>query len=353
MDNVKKYTINSNALIRDAVQKIDEGAIGITFVVDESMKFKGSVSDGDIRRAMLKGVSLDDSVTNIINTGSVVGGHDISDDQVLSLYQKRGIAQVPIVDESGFLIDIKTAREVISSRSVKEKPNRVFLMVGGIGSRLRPLTLDTPKPMLQIGGKPILQTIVENLKGHGFVRFTFCVNHMSDQIVDFFGNGEKFGVNISYIHEEQKLGTAGALGLYKEEVSEPFIVMNGDIISNINFKQLIDFHRETSAVATLCVKEESYRIPYGVINLNDHYLESIEEKPVKTFFINAGIYVLSPATLARIPSGQYFDMTSLLTSLLNDDEKVSSFHLREDWLDIGRREEFDKAQERYDAIFNK
>lgn len=356
MKDVSKNIIKVGSKIRDAIENIDSGKIGITFVVDDELKFIGSISDGDVRRSMLKGVSLEESIDSIVNKKPIVGKLSVSNWEILKLYNERGIAQLPIVNEEGLLVEIKTAREVLNgSDANNRKENQVILMVGGVGSRLGSLTLNTPKPMLNIGGKPILQTILESFLNYGFYRFTLCVNHMSDQIIDHFGDGSELGAEINYIHEEKKMGTAGALGLLKDQIDseKPFFVMNGDILTNINFGHFLGYHQEMGATASVCTREERFQVPFGVLDIKDHYLLSIKEKPLQTFFVNAGIYIFTKDCLGLIPENTEYDMPSLLDSLIDEKHKVASFLLREDWIDVGREEELIRAKKEYNEIFDK
>ena len=224
-------------------------------------------------------------------------------------------------------------------------------MVGGLGTRLRPLTENTPKPMLKVGDKPILETIIENFAKYGFVNITLSVNYKSNIIKSYFGNGSEFGVNIDYIEEQKRLGTAGALSLLTNKPTEPFFVMNGDLLTNVNFEHLLDFHMQNNSNATMCVREYEQQVPFGVVNIEDGKIKSIQEKPTNKFFVSAGIYLLSPEVLDLIPNNEYYDMPILFDELIRNNKNVVSFPLREYWLDIGRIEEYQKANEEYDEVF--
>ena len=224
-------------------------------------------------------------------------------------------------------------------------------MVGGLGTRLRPLTQDTPKPMLKVGNKPILQTIVERFAEYGFVNITMCVNFNASIIRDYFSDGKEFGVNIDYVLEEKRMGTAGALSLLKERPSEPFFVMNGDLLTNVNFEHIFNYHILNKATATMCVREYDYEVPYGVVKMNDNKIIEIAEKPVQKFFVSAGIYMLSPEILDLIPKNEFYDMPALFEKLIKLSKNVISFPIREYWLDIGRMEEYQRANEEYKEVF--
>jgi nucleotidyl transferase len=246
-------------------------------------------------------------------------------------------------------LGIKEIEELVEP---KIKTNKVILMVGGLGTRLRPLTQDIPKPMLKVGDKPILQTIVEKFAEYGYVNIVMCVNYKSQIIRDYFGDGSKFGVNIEYVLEEQRMGTAGALSLLKNKPLEPFFVMNGDLLTNVNFENLNNYHMATNSIGTMCVREYELQVPYGVVNINDGRVISIEEKPTHKFFVSAGIYMLSPEVLDYVPKNEFFDMPSLFDKLINLSKNVVSFPIMEYWIDIGRMDEYKRANEEYVDIFS-
>jgi NDP-sugar pyrophosphorylase family protein len=225
-------------------------------------------------------------------------------------------------------------------------------MVGGLGTRLKPLTDSIPKPMLNVGNKPILETIVEKFAEFGFINIIMCANYKSHIIQDYFGDGSKFGVSIEYILEKKRMGTAGALSLLKEKPTEPFFVMNGDLLTNANFEHLHDYHVSNASAATMCVREYDFQVPYGVVNIANSKILSIEEKPLHKFFVSAGMYMLSPEALEYIPENEFFDMPALFEKLISKKKNILSFPLREYWLDIGRIEEFEKANNEYHGVFS-
>jgi len=224
-------------------------------------------------------------------------------------------------------------------------------MVGGLGTRLRPLTENTPKPMLKVGSKPILQTIVGKFADCGYTNIVMCVNYKSHIIQDYFGDGSEFGVNIEYILEEQRMGTAGALSLLKEKPTEPFFVMNGDLLTNLDFEKMLDFHEVYDAKATMCVREYDIEVPYGVVNVTNENITSIEEKPIHNFFVNAGIYILDPDCIDLIPRDGFYDMPSLFEKMITNNNKTISFPLQEYWLDIGRIADYERANLEYSTVF--
>jgi dTDP-glucose pyrophosphorylase len=347
MKNIDNIKLNINSNIKEALQIIDNGALQIALVVDEENRLLGTITDGDIRRGILKGVDLNDSVEKIYFKNPTFAKIGEAKESILNKALSKKIHQIPVVDNKNRVIGIKEIEELIKP-SIKS--NRVILMVGGLGTRLRPLTEKTPKPMLKVGDKPILQTIIEKFAEYGYTNIILSVNYKSEIIKNYFGNGENFGVNIEYIFEDKRMGTAGALSLLKEKPEESFFVMNGDILTNVNFEHLDQFHSENNSVATMCVREYDFQVPYGVVNIENEKIISIEEKPVHSFFVSAGIYMLSPEVLKEIPENEFYDMPTLFEKLIKKKEIVSSFPLREYWLDIGRVEEYKKANEEYGKV---
>ena len=348
MKNIEVIKLKQNATIKEALGIIDSGAIQIALVVDDNDKLIGTLTDGDIRRGILKGLDLDSSIETIVFKEPAVAKISSTKEEILKLALSRKLHQIPVVDDNGRVLGIKEIEELVEP---KIKTNRVILMVGGLGTRLRPLTQDTPKPMLKVGNKPILQTIVEKFAEYGFVNITMCVNFNASIIRDYFGDGREFGVNIDYVLEQKRMGTAGALSLLKERPSEPFFVMNGDLLTNVNFEHIFNYHMLNKATATMCVREYDYEVPYGVVKMNDNKIIEIAEKPVQKFFVSAGIYMLSPEILDLIPQDEFYDMPTLFEKLIKLSKNVISFPIREYWLDIGRMEEYQRANEEYKEVF--
>lgn len=348
MKNVENLKLKQNATIKEALGIIDSGAMQIALVVDDNDKLIGTLTDGDIRRGILRGLDLDSSIETIVFKEPAVAKISSTKEEILKLALSRKLHQIPVVDDNGRVLGIKEIEELVEP---KIKTNRVILMVGGLGTRLRPLTQDTPKPMLKVGNKPILQTIVEKFAEYGFVNITMCVNFNASIIRDYFGDGKEFGVNIDYVLEQKRMGTAGALSLLKEHPSEPFFVMNGDLLTNVNFEHIFNYHTLNKATATMCVREYDYEVPYGVVKMNDNKIIEIVEKPVQKFFVSAGIYMLSPEILDLIPKNEFYDMPALFEKLIKLSKNVISFPIREYWLDIGRMEEYQRANEEYKEVF--
>ena len=345
---VNDIKLSINSTIKDALQTINNGGLQIAIVVDENDALVGTVTDGDIRRGLLNGLDLNSSVSLVVHKSPSIASVGDTKESILKIALAKKLHKIPLVDELGKLVGIEDIEDIIKPVG---KTNRVILMVGGLGTRLRPLTQDTPKPMLKVGNKPILQTIVEKFVEYGFVNITMCVNFNAGIIRDYFGDGKEFGVNIDYVLEQKRMGTAGALSLLKERPSEPFFVMNGDLLTNVNFEHIFNYHMLHKATATMCVREYDYEVPYGVVKMNDNKITAIAEKPVQKFFVSAGIYMLSPEILDLIPQDEFYDMPTLFEKAIAQDKNVISFPIHEYWIDIGRLEEYQKANEEYAKIF--
>lgn len=348
MKNIQNIKIKSHSTIKEALKIIDSGAKRIAVVIDKQNKLIGTLTDGDIRRGLLSGLTLESTIEAIYFRNPTLAHINDSKEEIIKKAILKQIYQIPIIDDEGHFVDIVDLAALIN---VTNRRNKVILMVGGLGTRLRPLTENTPKPMLKVGDKPILETIIENFAKYGFTNITLSVNYKSNIIKNYFGDGSEFGVNIDYIEEEKRLGTAGALSLLRDKPNEPFFVMNGDLLTNVNFEHLLDFHMHQNSLATMCVREYEQQVPFGVVNINDGKITSIQEKPINKFFVSAGIYLLSPEVLNLIPQNEFYDMPTLFEQLIMKNKNVISFPLREYWIDIGRIEEYEKANTEYDEVF--
>lgn len=349
MINIDEIKLTVDSTIKEALQIIDLGAVKFAIIVDKDDRLIGTLTDGDIRRAILAGKTLDDDISTVYFNDPTVANANNTKEEIINLCTTKKIYQIPIVDNQGKVVSIDLLDELLKPEI---HTNKVVLMVGGLGTRLRPLTENTPKPMLHVGGKPILQTIVEKFVSYGFVNIIMCVGYKSNIIQHFFEDGSKFGANIEYILEEQRMGTAGALSLLEKKPNEPFFVMNGDLLTNVNFEHLLEFHMASNSMATMCVREYDFQVPYGVVNVQDGKIISIEEKPVHKFFVSAGIYMLDPKCLENIPENEFYDMPTLFEQLIKSNQNTVSFPLREYWLDIGRLEEYEKANREYTKEFS-
>jgi dTDP-glucose pyrophosphorylase/CBS domain-containing protein len=345
----KKSTISEHCSIQDAMENIGSCSLGITLVLNKEGKLLGVVTDGDIRRGLLKKLTLDSAVSSIMEKNPVTVNCGDDDTFTLSILEKNQVEHVPVLDNNNVVVGIKTLKSLLSKPKFD---NWVVLMAGGLGTRLRPLTNDCPKPLLQVGKKPILQNIIELFIKGGFSKFYISVNYKAEMLKDFFGNGEKWGIEIRYINEDKPLGTAGALGLLKEKSDLPMIVMNGDLLTKVDFKNLLEFHRSNNSQATICVREYDMKIPYGVVEATGHKFEGVVEKPTHKFFVNAGIYVLSPNMVEKIKPNEYKDMPSLIQEGKDSGDSISVFPIYEYWLDIGRFDDFNRAQLEVGELFD-
>lgn len=338
----KKMILKANSSLLDALKVINEVGGRICLVTDNYNKLIGVITDGDIRRALLKSIELDSPVNLIMNRTPITVSKNNSRAAIVKIMQEKGIIAVPVVDEDNTLIGLDTWNYTSGPQRYQ---NPVFIMAGGLGTRLRPLTDNCPKPMLKIGDKPILERLLNQFSSVGFNNIYISTHFMPEQITNYFGDGSKWGVNIKYIHEDTPLGTGGALGLLPNDMPKlPLIMINGDVLTTIDFEQLLEFHNKHNPSATMCVREYNYQIPYGVVSGNGYKVISMEEKPIHKSFINAGIYVVSPEIIINVPKNKRIDMPGLLEKEIFEKRDVAMFPLHEYWLDIGRVDDFNRAQ---------
>ncbi|QHT63432.1 CBS domain-containing protein [Paenibacillus lycopersici] len=345
---IENIFVSPLATILEALQIIDRGSVQIALVVDEERRLLGTVTDGDVRRGILRGIGLDAPVAQVMNREPRTARLDMDRDMILSVMQYLNLRQFPVLDEEGRIVRLELIDQLHQRNS---RDNWVVLMAGGLGARLGELTKDCPKPLLKVGTKPIMEVILESFISSGFHRFYIAVNYRADMIRDYFGDGSKWGVEIRYLHEGKRLGTAGALSLLPETAGLPVIVMNGDLLTKVNFRQLVDFHVETKSKATMCVREYEFQIPYGVVQVESHKLRGIEEKPLQKFFVNGGIYVIDPELVQLIPQDTFYDMPTLFEEAIKRECNTSVFPIREYWIDIGRKDDFDRANGDYMEVF--
>lgn len=337
----KQVVVSPSTSLQAALRYLDEGALRIVLVCDVTMHLQGVLTDGDVRRGLLRGVGLEASVSQVMNTTPITVTPDTSRSDAVNLMQSKSILAIPIIDE-GRVIGLQTLQKLQSSKSYQ---NPVFIMAGGFGTRLRPLTDHTPKPMLKVGERPILETLLLNFIKSGFSNFYISTHYLPHVIRDYFGDGSKWNINITYVHEEEPLGTGGALGLLPESTPElPLIMVNGDVLTSVDFERVLDFHMTHQPLATMCVREYDYQIPYGVVVGDGERIVSMEEKPVQRFFVNAGIYVVNPEIFNNVEENNRIDMPTLLQKYLDDKQDVLMFPIYEYWLDIGRMDDFKRAQ---------
>jgi dTDP-glucose pyrophosphorylase/CBS domain-containing protein len=341
--------VRDDATIREAIRAIDESALQIALIVDTEQRLVGTVTDGDVRRGLLRGTALDAPVADIMNRDPIACPVALGRDAALTVMRGSDVKQVPLIDDSGRVVGLELIGDVIKR---VERKNWVVLMAGGLGQRLRPLTEDCPKPMLPVGGTPILEIILKNFVRQGFDRFFLAVNYKAEMVRRHFGDGSRWGVTIDYLEERDKLGTAGALGLLPERPREPLLIMNGDLLTAINFGSMLEFHAEQQAMATMAVREHTVEVPFGVIDLADDYLAGLTEKPRYSWFINAGVYIVEPSVLDLVEPGLALDMPALFERVLKRNEKIAAFPVREYWRDIGRLEDLERAGVDYPGAFD-
>lgn len=339
--NWQNTLIGPDSTIREALVVIDREALRGAIIVSERRELIGIASDGDIRRGLLAGVSLDNCICEVMNANPTVATKNSTKKQLIKLMERKEILSIPLV-ENGIVIGLHTLHE---SLSIQKLDNPVFLMAGGFGTRLKPLTNNCPKPLLKVGNKPILEITLLNFIKSGFTNFYISTHYMPEMIMEHFGDGSKWGVNITYVYEDSPLGTGGALGLLPDDVPKlPLIMMNGDVLTNMNFLKLLDFHNSESADASMCVREYEYQIPYGVIQSAHGKITSMEEKPTQLFHINAGIYIVNPDVIELVKKNEKIDMPTLLENKMEAQGNVMMFPVHDYWLDIGRMEDYQRAQ---------
>lgn len=334
----KPFTLKNNCSFIELVTALDKGGIGFLSIVNENNKLVGVVSDGDVRRAVLENKK---NAKDVINEKPFKIHVRTTQSERISILRNIHRRHAPLVDDFGYYKGIFSFDDI----DFISKENLIVVMAGGLGSRLGKLTQNIPKPMLEIRGKPILLHTVESLRDQGFKNFVFCVNYKKEIIKKYFKSGKKFGISIKYIEEKQRLGTAGALSLFKEKPTSPFFVINADVQSTLNYDSILQFHKSSNSSATMSVMEHDHTVPYGVVTLkNNNCISSIDEKPVLKFKVNTGIYVLSSDVLEYIPRNEYFDMTELFKTLVQNDIKTTAYPIDCYWVDIGKEEDLAKAR---------
>ena len=339
-NNTHALNITESATLKEAIRVIDDGHAQIAFVVDENQLLIGTITDGDIRRALLRGESLDTPVEKIMFRRFRALPAGATEEEALALMRRETLHQIPAIDEQGRVVRLFLLEELIKS---KKRPNPVVIMAGGEGKRLGSLTENCPKPMLRVGGKPLLEIILEQCIDAGFQHFYLSVNYLKEQIQDHFGDGAGWHVRIDYLEETQPLGTGGALSLLLQEPTEPLLVLNGDVLTRVDYSRLLRFHDEHQAMATMCVREHTTQVPYGVVSIDDSNVVSLEEKPVLSHYVNAGIYLINPALLGLVPQDRFFDMPTLFEKAIQLQHRVSAFPIHEYWLDVGHPETLERA----------
>jgi len=348
MIELEKLLVIPNSSIHEVMTCIDRNAKGIALVVDKERRLLGTVTDGDIRRAILTNTDLEAPVSELLARKAsspypkpVTAPVGTERAVLLQLMQEHSVRHVPLLDGAGRVVDLVTLDELLPDQAL---PVQAVIMAGGFGKRLRPFTEEMPKPMLSVGGRPLMGRIIEQLREAGIRQINITTHYKPEKIVAHFGDGSDFGVRINYVNEDRPLGTAGALGLM-EKPNSPLLVINGDILTQMNFRAMLSYHQEHKADLTVAVRKYDLKVPYGVIESDGAFVRQLVEKPSHSFFVNAGIYLLEPSVYHYVPNGQHFDMTDLIQRLLEAKRPVASFPIVEYWLDVGQPADYDQAQE--------
>ena len=337
----KNILIKPDQPIRDALQLIDSESLRIALVVDDELRLLGVVTDGDVRRGLLNNLSITSPVSMVMNTKPLTAKLGTARKELVKFMERKQLLAIPLM-EGDKVAGLETLQRI---GQYSKYQNPVFLMAGGFGTRLRPLTDNCPKPLLKVGDKPILEIVLNSFVKAGFVNFYISTHYLPEMIREHFGDGSKWNVKISYVHEELPLGTGGALGLLPADIPDlPLILINGDVLTNVDFERVLEFHNKHQAAATMCVRDYEYQVPFGVINGEGNKIISMVEKPVQRFFVNAGIYVVSPQIRRSVQQNSRIDMPTLLEQFIARQHNVLMFPIHEYWLDIGRIEDYNRAQ---------
>lgn len=337
----EKALLPINATLQQAISNLEETAFQIAIIVTPEGILIGTLTDGDIRRGLLRGVSMDSSIEPIVYREPLVVPPTHDRDSLLLLMKVNQVLQIPVVDEERRVVGLHLWDEIVAPC---QRSNKMVIMVGGQGSRLRPHTENCPKPMLHVGGKPMLEHIIERAKAAGFENFVLATHYLSKKIEEYFGNGDAWDVQIDYLHEESPLGTAGAIGLLDPKPDMPFLVTNGDILTDIHYDKLLDYHDRYGALATMAVSKYQWQHPFGVVHTDGVNIVGFEEKPISISYINAGIYVLSPKALDVLSHSEHCDMPTLFSRLQEASERTVVYPMHEPWLDVGQVENYTLAK---------
>ncbi len=348
MKHWEQTLIGPDGSLREALDVIDRAGSKMAMVVNADRRLLGTLSDGDIRRGLLQGLTLSDKVAAAMHRNPTCVPENGNRQDILATMRRLVVHQVPIIDASGFVVGLGTIDDFLAA---EERDNWIVIMAGGIGSRLKELTVDTPKPMLKVGSQPLLETIVRGYSENGFRKFYFAVNYKAEQIENYFGDGARFGVSVKYLRERDRMGTAGALSLLPEVPELPLIVTNADLLTRQDYGSMIDKHLQSGADATMAVRDFEMQVPFGVVRERGGQIEEIEEKPIQRFVVSAGIYVLSPAAIRLVPPNQLFDMPTLFQKMAQTGMSTRCHFVDGYWLDIGRLSDYERANVDFDKVF--
>lgn len=339
--DITKFCLKKSASVHKCLEVVNQNKQGIALVVDAQGRLIGTVTDGDIRRFILAGRSIEEPVSSVMWANPLTAPLGTSEKELRELMSKHLVRNIPILDKAGHPCKVVDIRDIVFEEGVGQS---AIIMAGGEGERLRPITDDIPKPMIKVGGKPILENIINAFARSGIFNIYISLNYKAEIIENYFKDGSDYGVKISYLKESKKLGTAGALTLLSEISSRPLLVINGDVITKTNFLRLIEFHNQHRCVMTVASIQYMFKVPYGVLDLSGHYLLGIKEKPQQNFLCNAGIYMINPEVIPLIPKDTEFNMTDLIKELVRKGLPVTTFPIHEYWIDIGQMNDLRKAQ---------
>lgn len=348
MNSWKELLVPPGSSIREAIRVLDASAKQIVLVVDEENHLLGTITDGDIRRGLLRGLDLNSPIDSILHHEALVVPPQVGRELVLNLMQANKIHQLPVVDADGKVVGLHLWDELATPIA---RSNLMIIMAGGLGTRLRPHTETCPKPLLQVAGKPMLERIIEGAKAEGFSHFVLALHYLGEMIEEHFGNGERWDVRIDYLRENVPLGTAGALSLLDPSPDLPFLVSNGDVLTDIRYGELLDFHSRHRSSATMAVRLHEWQHPYGVVQTKGVDIIGFEEKPVARTHVNAGIYALDPDVLALINRNERCDMPMLFDRLQQLGRRTVAYPMHEPWLDVGRPDDLSRAEKHYSENF--
>lgn len=329
----RKAIVNTDTTIAAVIQNLNEVSLKIVLVINADGVLEGTISDGDIRRGLLKGLNLSSPITDIIHRNALVVPPELSRNLVMQLMVANKLQQIPVVDAQHHVVGLHLWDQLSTPPS---RQNTMVIMAGGMGKRLLPHTENCPKPLLLVAGKPMLEHIIERAKAEGFSHFVLAIHYLGYMIEDYFGNGAKWGVQIEYLREDSPLGTAGALSLLYPQPDAPFVVTNGDVITDIRYGEILDFHVRHGASATMAVRVHEWQHPFGVVQTQGIDIVGFEEKPVARSHINAGVYVLEPQALDVLSAAASCDMPTLFERLQTQSKRTVAYPMHEPWLDVGR-----------------
>lgn len=338
----RKIILKPDDTMVNAIKNLNKESFRIVLVADKNKKLLGTITDGDIRRALIKNMPMNTKLKSFMYKSPTTLKYPYDKEKALNVMKKNSLLHLPIIEKNGKIKNLEILQNLLED---KQQPNSVIIMAGGLGKRLMPITKDTPKPLLLIENKPVLEIIVDQLSRNHFKNIFISTFYKSEMIKNYFGNGKDRNLNINYLKEKKQLGTAGSLSMIPQKFRNfPILVMNSDLLTTLDYDELMLFHKEKRNAITVCIRKKTFNIPYGVVKNNKGRITDINEKPTQDYFINAGIYVLEPKILKKIKKNQHLDMTDLIKDCIKKKLKVTAFPIHEYWLDIGLKEDLENAK---------